>query len=91
VRRLDVSNVNYIFQQYMMTTLVILFPVLAITFVLAIVVGIFQAMTQINEQTLSFTPKLLVVFFIILAFGGIMFDKLVQLIQETLRLAPTIF
>lgn len=75
----------------MMTTLTILFPLLAITFVIAIVVGVFQAMTQINEQTLSFTPKLLVVFLILIAFGGVMFDKLVQLIQETLRLAPTIF
>lgn len=91
MRRLDVSSVQYIFQQYMMTGLIILFPLLAITFVIAIVVGIFQAMTQINEQTLSFTPKLIVVFLIILLFGGLMFDKLVNVLQETLRLAPTLF
>lgn len=91
MRRLDISGVEYIFQQYMMVGLIILFPILAITFVIAIVVGIFQAMSQINEQTLSFTPKLLVVAFIILAFGGLMFDKLVQMVQEALRLAPTIF
>lgn len=91
MRRLNISGVEYIFQQYMMVGLIILFPILAITFVIAIVVGIFQAMSQINEQTLSFTPKLLVVAFIILAFGGLMFDKLVQMVQEALRLAPTLF
>lgn len=91
MRRLDVSNVNYIFQTHMMTGLMILMPMLVITFVIAIVVGVFQAMTQINEQTLSFTPKLIVVFLIVLLFGTAMFDKIVQLIEETLRLAPTIF
>lgn len=88
---MDVSNVNYIFQTHMMTGLMILMPMLVITFVIAIVVGVFQAMTQINEQTLSFTPKLIVVFLIVLLFGTAMFDKIVQLIEETLRLAPTIF
>jgi flagellar biosynthetic protein FliQ len=75
----------------MMTGVVIIFPLVVITFVVAVIIGVFQAMTQINEQTLSFAPKLIVVVLIMLLFGGLMFDKLVQLIQDTLKLAPTIF
>lgn len=75
----------------MVTGLIVLVPILAITFVVAILIGIIQAMTQINEQTLSFAPKIIVVGVITLAFGGMMFDKIVQLIKETLEFAPTIF
>lgn len=88
---MDVSNIEYVFQHLMLTGLIVLIPILAISFIVAILIGVIQSMTQINEQTLSFTPKLLVVGVIILAFGGMMFDKIVQLIEETLRLAPTMF
>ncbi len=44
---------------------VILLPVLAV----GLLISMFQAATQINEMTLSFVPKLLVVFLILL-FGG---------------------
>lgn len=85
------DQIEYIFQTYMLLGVEILLPLLAITFVVAILVGVFQAVTQINEQTISFTPKLLVVFLIVLLCGGVMFDKIVRVIQETIRMAPNMF
>ena len=41
-------------------------PILSIALVVGLVIGILQAATSVNEMTLSFVPKLLVV---ILAFG----------------------
>lgn len=44
-------------------------PMLIIGLVVGLVVSIFQAATQINEQTLSFVPKIIAVFVAILFFG----------------------
>ena len=44
-------------------------PMLIIGLVVGLVVSIFQAATQINEQTLSFVPKIIAVFIAILFFG----------------------
>jgi flagellar biosynthesis protein FliQ len=44
-------------------------PMLIIGMVIGLLVSIFQAATQINEQTLSFVPKIVAVFLTILFFG----------------------
>lgn len=44
-------------------------PMLIIGLAVGLVVSIFQAATQINEQTLSFVPKIIAVFIAILFFG----------------------
>jgi flagellar biosynthetic protein FliQ len=75
----------------MTTGLVILLPFLVITFVAAIIIGVFQAMSQIQEQTLSFAPKLIIIFLIVSLCGSIMFEKIVQMIQETLRMSSSLF
>jgi flagellar biosynthetic protein FliQ len=50
-------------------TLMVAAPILLIVLVIGLVVSIFQAATQINEQTLSFIPKLVGVF-VALVFAG---------------------
>ena len=44
-------------------------PMLIVGMVIGLLVSIFQAATQINEQTLSFVPKVVAVFLTILYFG----------------------
>lgn len=44
-------------------------PMLIIGMIVGLIVSIFQAATQINEQTLSFVPKIVAVFLTILLFG----------------------
>jgi flagellar biosynthetic protein FliQ len=46
----------------MEVTLMVAAPLLLVALVIGLVVSIFQAATQINEQTLSFIPKLVGVF-----------------------------
>ena len=48
-------------QRAFITALQIGGPLLAASLVVGMVVSVFQAVTQINEQTLSFVPKILVV------------------------------
>jgi flagellar biosynthetic protein FliQ len=51
------------------TTLLMSAPALIAALVVGVLVGIFQAATQINEMTLSFVPKLLALFFTLVLAG----------------------
>jgi flagellar biosynthesis protein FliQ len=44
-------------------------PMLIIGMIIGLLVSIFQAATQINEQTLTFVPKIIAVFVTMLIFG----------------------
>ncbi len=45
-------------------------PMLIVALVIGLLVSIFQAATQINEQTLTFVPKIVAVFLTMLIFGS---------------------
>jgi len=45
-------------------------PCLLVSLVVGLVVSIFQTVTSIQEQTLTFVPKILSVFVVIMLFGG---------------------
>lgn len=51
-------------------------PILLPVLVSGLVIGMIQAATSINEQTLSFVPKLIVVAFSILIFGAMILGLL---------------
>ena len=52
------------------TILVVSAPMLLSGLIVGLLVSIFQAATQINEQTLSFIPKIVIVFVTMLIFGS---------------------
>lgn len=59
-------------------------PILAVALVAGLIVGLFQALTSIQEMTLTFVPKLgaiLIVFWMTMAF---MTETLVSFFQTTL-------
>ena len=64
---------------------VILLPVLGI----GLLVSMFQAATQINEMTLSFVPKLVVMFVTILFAGGWMLGVLMDYTSRLIESIPT--
>lgn len=45
-------------------------PMLIVALLVGLLVSIFQAATQINEQTLTFVPKIVAVFITLLIFGA---------------------
>ena len=53
-------------------------PILGVTLVVGIVVSIIQAVTQVNETTLTFVPKLIGVFVAMLIFGPWMMETLLN-------------
>lgn len=52
-------------------------PMLGLGLLVGILVSIFQAITQIQEQTLSFIPKIIAVFVAILIFGPWMLNLMI--------------
>ncbi|NCB50699.1 MAG: flagellar biosynthetic protein FliQ [Clostridia bacterium] len=52
------------------TILMSAMPMLVAALVIGVLVSIFQATTQINEQTLAFVPKIIGILFALLIFGG---------------------
>lgn len=51
-------------------------PILIVALVVGLIVAILQAVTSIQEQTLTFLPKLLVILLMIALLGGVMFSSL---------------
>ena len=59
-------------------------PMLGLGLVVGVVVSIFQATTQIQEQTLVFVPKIIATFVAILLFGPWILGMLVDYTREIL-------
>ena len=63
-------------------------PVLAVTFIVGLVVSIFQAATQIQEMTLAYIPKIVAAMVTIFVLGGWMMVELVDFTKEILINIP---
>jgi flagellar biosynthetic protein FliQ len=59
-----------------MTLLIITSPVMMVALVIGLLVSLFQALTSIQEMTLTFVPKILVVFITIIMLANWMGDNL---------------
>lgn len=57
-------------------------PILVSALVVGLVVGIIQAATSVNEQTLTFVPKLAVIAIVIVLLGGSMMTLLGDFLRE---------
>ena len=69
-------------------TLLLAAPVLLVALSVGLLVGIFQAATQINEMTLSFIPKLLAVFLVLDLAGPWMLAILTDYFRELFSSIP---
>lgn len=61
-------------------------PLLIICLVIGIVISIFQAATQIHEQSLTFVPKIIVVLILILVAGNWMVTQVSDFTKEAFSL-----
>lgn len=62
-------------RQAIETVLMVAGPMLIVALVVGLIVSIFQAATQINEQTMTFIPKIVGVFVTLLLFAPWMIQK----------------
>lgn len=65
-------------------------PMLVGALVVGIVVSLFQAVTQINEQTLAFIPKMIVIVAALVFFGPWMSDSITTFTKDLILQIPNI-
>ena len=63
------------------TIVIVSAPLLLISLIVGLVISIFQTVTSIQEQTLTFVPKILSVFAAIMLFGSWMMNILIEFMQ----------
>ena len=59
-------------------------PTMLLSLAVGLLIGIFQAVTQINAQTISFVPKVLVVFLSLVIFGVWIYQKLIDYMADVI-------
>lgn len=67
-----------IMRDALMTTLIVSAPILGIGMIVGLIVSIFQTTTSIQEQTLTFVPKIIAIFAAIIVFASWMIRTLVN-------------
>jgi len=88
---LDTALVVDLGRQALWMTMLISAPILGIGLLVGLTVGIFQAATSINEQTLSFIPKLVALGVTLALTGGWMINTMVDYTRVLFGRIPTLF
>ena len=73
-------------REALMVALKLAGPLLLVSVVIGLVISIFQATTQIHEQTLTFVPKILAIAAILLGMGAWMITMLGDFMKQLFRL-----
>jgi flagellar biosynthetic protein FliQ len=75
-------------QEALLTLLMVSAPVLGVVLVVGLVVSVIQAITQINEATLTFIPKLVAAVAVFALAGPWMLSVLIDYIRRTIEAIP---
>ncbi len=74
----------------LITTLMIASPILGVGMIVGLLVSIFQTTTSIQEQTLTFVPKIIAIFGAIILFSGWIARTMTQYTESLFNLLPLI-
>ncbi len=79
------SEALTILRSAVMTATLVCAPVLIISMVIGLIISVLQAATQINEQTLTFVPKLIAIALILLIMGSWMIELMSGLTYQVFQ------
>lgn len=75
---MTVDDIVKISNEALYTICIVSAPVLLISLIVGLIVSIFQTVTSIQEQTLTFVPKILAIFVALIIFGHWMLNVMVE-------------
>ncbi len=84
------ETVTTIGQQALWVTMLIAAPMLVSALAVGLLIGMIQAATQINEMTLSFIPKLLVLVISIVVAGPWMLSVIINYTRQLMQQIPSL-
>jgi len=80
--------ISVIAQDTVLVAIKLIAPVLLSSLAVGLLVAMFQAATQINEQTLTFIPKLATVIIVLMLAGPWMLQVVIDYFQDLVRQIP---
>lgn len=78
----------YLAKEAVFTVLLVAGPLLAGSILVGLAISIFQATTQIQEQTLTFVPKIITILIVLVIFGPWMLNILVDFTKILFETIP---
>lgn len=88
---MDTALVVDLGRQALWITMLVSAPLLVVGLAVGLLIGIFQAATSINEQTLSFIPKLIALGLTLSIAGGWMINTMVDYTKAIFTRIPNLF
>lgn len=85
---MDVGTASNLLRHALGQVLLVSAPILLASLLVGLAVSIIQAAFSVQEQTLSFVPKIFIVLVVVLLFGSWMFGSMEQFALEIFRLIP---
>ncbi|EAU54567.1 flagellar biosynthesis protein FliQ [Mariprofundus ferrooxydans] len=84
------DSVIQIGSEALKVVLMISLPMLGVALVVGIAISLFQAVTQIQEMTLTFVPKIIAVFVAMILAAPWMSDQMISFTRELFSMIPTL-
>ena len=75
---MDAANIADLFSEALFIVVVIVTVIIGPSLIIGLIVATFQAATQINEQTLSFLPRLIITLVVLIVTGPWIVAKVVD-------------
>lgn len=87
---MDADTAMRLMADMLYATVKVSFPFLLATLVVGLLISIVQVVTQIQEMTLTFVPKVIVVVVICVALGGWMLSVVVEFARRMFEVAASL-
>jgi flagellar biosynthetic protein FliQ len=84
------ETISVIAQETVLVALKLMGPILLSSLAIGLLVSMFQAATSIQEQTLTFIPKLIVIILVLMIAGPSMLQMLIDYFQDLMRDIPNL-
>jgi flagellar biosynthesis protein FliQ len=84
------ADVGTVMERALWTTLMVGGPIVLVSLAVGLVISIFQAATQINEATLTFVPKLILVAVVLVILGPSMITQLTEFTKYVFQVASQV-
>ncbi len=86
---MDAMQLSEIFRDAVITGLKVGGPILLVSILVGLFISIIQAATSINEQTMTFVPKLVVIGIVLIIAGSWMLQQMVDFVHRTFEFIAT--
>lgn len=85
---MDAGVVIDIAREVIWTVVKVAAPLLLVSLIIGLVISIFQTITSIQEQTLTFIPKFIAIMLVLLLCGGWMMENVTELFVDLMSRIP---